>query len=91
MTANLSHGVLEMNPKGFGFLHGKPPSALSPLAVTPDALGAAWDGERLGLELRSSINGRLLGRPNAAVDMHFLEDLVADANLHVHGRENAGQ
>ena len=66
--------------KGFGFLHGKPPSALSPVAVTPDELGAAWNGERLALELRSSINGRLLGRPNAGVDMHFsLADLVAHA------------
>jgi fumarylacetoacetate (FAA) hydrolase len=66
--------------KGFGFFHGKPPSALSPLAVTPDELGAAWDGERLALELRSSINGRLLGHPNAAVDMHFsFADLVAHA------------
>jgi fumarylacetoacetate (FAA) hydrolase len=66
--------------KGFGFFHGKPPSALSPLAVTPDELGAAWDGERLALELRSSINGRLLGRPNAAVDMHFsFAELIAHA------------
>src|SRR5690606_28891781 len=29
--------------KGFGFLHGKPASAFSPVAVTPDALGDAWD------------------------------------------------
>ena len=66
--------------KGFGFFHGKPPSALSPVAVTLDELGSAWDGERLALELRSSINGRLLGRPNAAVDMHFsFGDLIAHA------------
>jgi fumarylacetoacetate (FAA) hydrolase len=57
--------------KGFGFFHGKPPSALSPVAITPDALGAAWDGERLHRELRSSVNGELLGRPNAGADMQF--------------------
>ena len=28
--------------KGFGFLHGKPASAFSPVAVTPDELGDAW-------------------------------------------------
>src|SRR3546814_6023041 len=35
--------------KGFGFLHGKPPTAFSPVAVTPDELGAAWDGGRAHL------------------------------------------
>jgi fumarylacetoacetate (FAA) hydrolase len=66
--------------KGFGFFHGKPRSALSPVAVTPEDLGPAWDGERLALELRSSVNGRLLGRPNAAVDMHFsFSELIAHA------------
>jgi fumarylacetoacetate (FAA) hydrolase len=28
--------------KGFGFLQSKPASAFSPVAVTPDELGAAW-------------------------------------------------
>ncbi len=31
----------ELN-KGFGFFQSKPPSAFSPVAVTPDGLGAAW-------------------------------------------------
>ena len=30
--------------KGFGFVHGKPPTAFGPVAVTPDALCDAWDG-----------------------------------------------
>ena len=30
--------------KGFGFFQSKPASAFSPVAVTPDELGAAWDG-----------------------------------------------
>ncbi len=33
--------------KGFGFFQSKPPTAFSPVAVTPDELGAAWDGRKL--------------------------------------------
>ena len=43
--------------KGFGFLHAKPSSAFSPVAVTPDELGTAWDGGRVHLPLLVSING----------------------------------
>jgi fumarylacetoacetate (FAA) hydrolase len=57
--------------KGFGFFHSKPPTAFSPVAVTPDELGAAWRDGRLHLPLRSSVNGALLGRPNAGIDMTF--------------------
>jgi len=57
--------------KGFGFLQGKPASALSPLAVTPDELGNAWDGRRLHLPLLSDVNGERLGQPNAGEGMHF--------------------
>ncbi len=57
--------------KGFGFFQSKPSSAFSPVAVTPDELGAAWDGGRLNLPLLSFINGAPLGRPNAGVDMIF--------------------
>src|SRR5690606_15032521 len=57
--------------KGFGFLHGKPASAFSPVAVTPDALGDAWDGAKLSLPLLSQVNGKTIGRPNAGVDMTF--------------------
>jgi fumarylacetoacetate (FAA) hydrolase len=57
--------------KGFGFFHGKPSTAFSPVAVTPDELGSAWDGGRVHLPLMASINGRLLGRPNAGQDMTF--------------------
>jgi len=57
--------------KGFGFVHGKPATAFSPVAVTPDELGAAWDGRKVSLPLESSVNGRLVGRPNAGRDMNF--------------------
>jgi fumarylacetoacetate (FAA) hydrolase len=57
--------------KGFGFFQSKPSSAFSPVAVTPDELGPAWDGGRLHLPLLSHLNGAPLGRPDAGVDMTF--------------------
>ncbi|OAI24313.1 2-keto-4-pentenoate hydratase [Methylosinus sp. R-45379] len=57
--------------KGFGFFQSKPASAFSPVAVTPDELGAAWDGATLSAPLLSFINGAPLGRPDAGVDMTF--------------------
>ena len=66
--------------KGFGFVHGKPPSAFSPVAVTPDSLGPAWDGARLHGNLVSTFNGTRFGAPDAGVEMHFsFGDLIAHA------------
>ena len=66
--------------KGFGFFQSKPSSTLSPVVVTPDELGEAWDGARLHLPLRSALNGRGLGAPNAGVDMTFdFPTLIAHA------------
>lgn len=63
--------VQEELAKGFGFLHSKPPTAFSPVAVEPDTLGAAWDGGRLHLPLVTSLNGVRVGTPNAGEDMTF--------------------
>jgi len=57
--------------KGFGFYQSKPATSFSPVAVTPDELGGAWDGGKLLLPLVSHVNGQLFGRPNAGVDMTF--------------------
>jgi len=57
--------------KGFGFFQSKPPSSLSPVAVTPDELGEAWDGRRIHLLCSAWVNGELLGQPNAGKDMQF--------------------
>jgi fumarylacetoacetate (FAA) hydrolase len=57
--------------KGFGFLQGKPSSALSPVAVTPDELGDIWDGKRLHLPLITHLNGKRFGDPDAGEDMQF--------------------
>ncbi|GAB3286133.1 fumarylacetoacetate hydrolase family protein [Parahaliea aestuarii] len=66
--------------KGFGFFQSKPSSAFSPVCVTPDELGDAWNGGRLHLPLLVSYNGALFGKANAGVDMTFdFPTLVAHA------------
>ena len=57
--------------KGFGFFQSKPSSAFSPVAVTPEELGSAWDGGKLHLPLHVDFNGRPFGRAEAGVDMTF--------------------
>jgi fumarylacetoacetate (FAA) hydrolase len=57
--------------KGFGFFQSKPASTLSPVAVTPDALGNAWRDGKLHLPLLVSLNGEAFGRADAGVDMTF--------------------
>ena len=57
--------------KGFGFFQSKPSTAFSPVAVTPDELGAAWADGRLSGVLRVDVNGRPFGRADAGADMTF--------------------
>ena len=67
-------------PKGFGFLQAKPTSSFAPVAVTIDELGDAWDEERFHLKVESHVNGRRLGRADAARDMFFTyPQLIAHA------------
>lgn len=66
--------------KGFGFLQSKPRSALSPVFVTPDELGDAWQGNKVHLPLLTHINGAWFGAPEAGVDMQFdFAQLIAHA------------
>jgi fumarylacetoacetate (FAA) hydrolase len=66
--------------KGFGFFQSKPSTAFSPVAVTPDELGDAWDGGRLDLALSVDLNGKPFGRAQTGVDMTFdFPTLVAHA------------
>lgn len=70
--------------KGFGFVNSKGLNALSPVAVTPDELGTAWNGAKgagkLDYRLLCRVRGAWLGHPNAADDMSFsLYDLIAHA------------
>jgi fumarylacetoacetate (FAA) hydrolase len=57
--------------KGFGFFQAKPASAFSPVAVTPDALGDAWDGAKLHGAVETYLNGKDFGMADAGVDMTF--------------------
>ncbi len=57
--------------KGFGFLQSKPATAFGPVAVTPDELGAAWQGGRVHLSVTSAWNGRTVGRCEAGPEMQF--------------------
>ena len=57
--------------KGFGFYQSKPATAFSPVAVTPDELGDAWDGGKVNLPLTVHINDELFGEPQTGIDMTF--------------------
>ena len=77
---SLRHLIPNELAKGFGFLQSKPRSALSPVFVTPDELGEAWQGNKLHLALLTHINGKWFGAPEAGVDMQFdFSQLVAHA------------
>ena len=66
--------------KGFGFFQSKPSSAFSPVAVTPDELGAAWRDGRVHLPMLVHYNGQAFGKANAGEDMTFnFPQLVAHA------------
>jgi len=57
--------------KGFGFFQSKPATAFSPVAVTPDELGAAWQHGRVHLNLESVWNGKRVGLCDAGPEMTF--------------------
>lgn len=66
--------------KGFGFFQSKPASAFSPVAITPDELGDAWQDYKVHLPLLSHYNGKPFGKPEAGEDMTFnFGQLVAHA------------
>jgi fumarylacetoacetate (FAA) hydrolase len=66
--------------KGFGFYQGKPSSAFSPVAITPDELGSAWADGKVHLRIRCEVNDECLGEPDCGVDMTFsFYDLIAHA------------
>lgn len=73
--------------KGFGFFQSKPASSFSPVAVTPDELGDAWQDSKVHLPLRVTWNSVLVGQPNAGTDMVFnfsqlIAHLTKTRNVH---------
>jgi fumarylacetoacetate (FAA) hydrolase len=74
MLANdvsLRHLIPNELAKGFGFLQSKPATAFSPVAVTLDEFGEAWDNGRLHLTVQSTWNGRKVGMCEAGPEMTF--------------------
>ena len=66
--------------KGFGFFQSKPSSAFSPVAITPDELGAHWREGRVHRPLEVDYNGQPFGRAHAGIDMTFdFPTLIAHA------------
>jgi fumarylacetoacetate (FAA) hydrolase len=64
---------------GYGFLQAKPSTVFSPLAVTPDELGHAWQRGRVHRPVTVHVNGRWVGSPNAAHMSFSFGDLIAHA------------
>jgi fumarylacetoacetate (FAA) hydrolase len=67
--------------KQFGFYQSKPWTTFAPVVVTPDELDDSWKNGKLHLPLHSTLNGKLIGSPNAGIDMTFdFGQLVAHAS-----------
>jgi fumarylacetoacetate (FAA) hydrolase len=73
-----AHAAREMKT-GFGWIQAKPCTAFSPVAVTPDELGAAWADGRAALNLRCERNGERLGEPNGREMSFGFDQLIAYA------------
>lgn len=66
--------------KGFGFVQSKASSAFSPVAVTPESLGDAWQNGTIDLPLLVDLNDAPFGKANVKTDMTFnMAELVAHA------------
>ena len=68
--------------KGFGFVHGKPQSAMAPYAKTPKELGKIWKDNKLHAEMHCYIDGypEPIGTPDCHVDMVFdFAELISHA------------
>jgi len=63
---------------GFGWMNAKPSTAFSPVAVTPEELGAAWSG-KLALPIRIEWNGKRFGEPNGREMSYSFLDLIEHA------------
>ena len=67
--------------KQFGFYQSKPWTSFAPVVVTPNELTDSWKNGKLHLPLNSTLNGNLIGSPNAGIDMTFdFGQLVAHAS-----------
>jgi fumarylacetoacetate (FAA) hydrolase len=63
---------------GFGWMNAKPSTAFSPVAVTPEELGSAWNG-RVELPVRVEWNGKRFGEPHGREMSFSFYDLIEHA------------
>jgi fumarylacetoacetate (FAA) hydrolase len=73
-----SLAITEMKT-GFGWIHAKPATSFSPVAVTPDELGPAWKKGRVCLPIHVSWNGKKFGQPDAAEMGFGFHELISHA------------
>lgn len=71
-------GKIEMQT-GFGWIQAKPPIAMAPVAVTPDALGSAWRDGRVDLPLLVDWNGQRFGAAEGYPMAYNFPELIAHA------------
>lgn len=77
--ASLRSLALAEMKTGFGWIHAKPSTSFSPVAVTPDELAPAWRDGRLHRPVHVSWNGRQFGRPDAGAMGFGFHELIAHA------------
>jgi fumarylacetoacetate (FAA) hydrolase len=77
--ASLRSLALAEMKTGFGWIHAKPATSFSPVAVTPDELGPAWRNGRVCLPIEVSWNGQRFGRPDAGAMGLGFHELIAHA------------
>jgi fumarylacetoacetate (FAA) hydrolase len=73
-----SLALVEMKT-GFGWVHAKPATSFSPVAVTPDELGSSWKDGRVHLPVRVKWNGQAFGHPDAGAMGFGFHELIAHA------------
>lgn len=73
-----SLAIVEMKT-GFGWVHAKPATSFSPVAVTPDELGAAWKNGRVCLPVQVAWNGQEFGHPDGGAMGFGFHELIAHA------------
>lgn len=73
-----SLALVEMKT-GFGWIQAKPSTSFSPVAVTPDELGAAWHNGRVHRPVHVSWNGKQFGCPDAGAMGFGFHELIAHA------------
>lgn len=57
--------------RSFGFLTGKPASAMGPIAVTPDELGELWDGKLVSGKMNVWVRGEKFAEIETGIDTPF--------------------